>query len=339
KELDTRRARLAYELNRFWDAVDLYDRHPDDLVLRVSKGWALLSAGWVNASKAEFLGILATRPHNRDALAGYRWAQEAGPLSLLLVQTYLDFDRAHSKRQLRSAYLRYLFARTFTTLVYTRTDSVDLGAGDVDFSENMLGLKLFYRFDERHSMDVHGLSFRNNDRATDGGVAAGVRYWYQPDRRWSLGAGCGGTNYPLASTSQVTIDGGCQVWPDWRVDLMGLFVKQSIGRQRSISKGTTALKGTVTCTPNRRFLLSLSGWAGERQLAYDSQDMYALNLLDIFGTGWSVLATYRLAHPAKVLAKYGENVYTPYVVAGSTVRPGPTEQTEKVMSVGLDYSF
>ncbi|MBI3039672.1 hypothetical protein HYY75_11625, partial [bacterium] len=186
-ELDRRLARLHFEQKSYSKAIAIYSKYPNDLGMQISKGWALVAIDHlVDAEKAFKLALLKY-PKSMEAKGGYQFTHGYRPWDIFAIVTNINYGGYQDSRRIVTENLKYAHRKVAATFSHSRTDVVSLTPGNVDYNEDLYGLKLYYQVDPKNGIQAHFMTFQNDDVKTDESDIVGLAYFYYPTERWVLG--------------------------------------------------------------------------------------------------------------------------------------------------------
>lgn len=286
-DLDSRFVRYFTQRKEYESVVARCARYPSDPVMQNAKGWAYINLGDIRNAERTFRQVMRQYPGNAGAKAGLEYTDRSRPWELFLGYTGIAYGGYQDGRGLVTESLRYAHQSTSTTLSHTRTAVKNPRSGASNFAEDLYAGKLSYQASPYVGLQLHGMTFQNNDADTNGSSVFGGRAVYSSDASWMVGAEFDSSKYRSYHASQFSPFFGYQFNRSFRADMKGFLISSGGARMRA-SQASRTSGGSVkaTFTPNDRFLLTLGGLLGERRLGVDADSLYAFNTLDLYESGF-----------------------------------------------------
>lgn len=339
-EADTLEAEYHFRKKNFGAAMSVYHRHPDQVPMQISYGWALFSMGKRVEALDHFSRLKERFPYLPAVREGYRAAFSLKPWNLGYFFTRLDYGDYQRERDLHTTQAKYQWGRYATAISFTGTSS-HAQADEYDFKEQLLGWKVYRRVNSGGGIQLHGLFFQNNDEQTDDGGVVGGKYlrFSHPKLHWDSEVNL--SFYSELNSIQTSIGCSYLLTPFWtatfKVEGGFLGGENSIYAETKTPIGLKAALGYL----DHNVLLAFEGYMGERVLMVDSDGLYAYNSLDTYREGGSFTIMQK-GDSVDFFARIGGTHVTSESIRVKNQRTRvqtPADYHVKAFSLGAAYRF
>jgi len=344
--VDLRLARYFFDTGNFLDAVAIYEQYPESTEMQISRGWALARLDHRKEAKRAFQAVEQKFPGHAAAKAGLFSVDNSWHWNLFLLETQMNYGDYQDKRLLSTQALKYIAQRAVSTVSHTNSNIPSLSAGNIDFNEDLLGLRFYYLFRPRYAGQLHLLHFENDDPNTDHSDVFGGRFFYFPNQYWSIDAEIDRSDYKTADADQFNLHAGYRFHRKWLADLTTVFVRVSgpwRGSRTGIQPSSAGVKAAIGFVPNGQWTFGISVWGGDRLLAVDSDGLFAYNIIDRYQAAWAFQSSYRFKPWTMAYLSLGASNFVSDLKVAANKKAGfavyDPDQSVSSLTGGMDFSF